>query len=48
MTEVNLPMPEFLPLTRFRMPNLRGLKFSHDDLVQLQACIAVKTLGVLG
>ena len=23
------------------MPNLCGLKFSHDDLVQLQACVAL-------
>jgi N-acetylneuraminate lyase len=41
MTGVNLPMPEFLQRARFRMPNLCGLKFSHDDLVQLQACVAL-------
>ncbi len=41
MTGVNLPMSEFLHQARFRMPNLCGLKFSHDDLVQLQACVAL-------
>jgi N-acetylneuraminate lyase len=42
MTGVNLPMSEFLHRARFRMPNLCGLKFSHDDLVQLQACVALE------
>jgi N-acetylneuraminate lyase len=41
MTGVNLPMSEFLRQARFRVPNLCGLKFSHDDLVQLQACVAL-------
>ncbi len=41
MTGVDLPMAEFLRQARFRMPNLCGLKFSHDDLVQLQACVAL-------
>jgi len=41
MTGVSLPMSEFLRLARFRMPNLCGLKFSNDDLVQLQACVAL-------
>lgn len=41
MTGVNLPMSEFLHQARFRMSNLCGLKFSHDDLVQLQACVAL-------
>lgn len=40
MTGVRLSMPEFLHEARFRMPNLRGLKYSHDDLVQLQGCVA--------
>ena len=29
-------MAEFLYEARFRIPNLRGLKFSHDDLVDLR------------
>jgi len=41
MTGVNLPMADFLHQARFRMPNLCGLKSSHDDLVQLQACVAL-------
>ena len=41
MTDVRLPIAEFLHEARFRMPNLRGLKFSHSDLVELQECIDV-------
>jgi len=41
MTGVDLPMADFLRAARFRMPNLCGLKFSHDDLVELQACVAL-------
>jgi N-acetylneuraminate lyase len=40
MTGVRLPMPEFLREAHFRMPNLKGLKYSHDDLVGLQGCLA--------
>jgi N-acetylneuraminate lyase len=40
MTGVCLPMAEFLHEARFRIPNLRGLKFSHDDLIDLQSCVA--------
>jgi N-acetylneuraminate lyase len=39
MTGVRLPMPQFLHEARFRIPNLRGLKYSDDDLVQLQECV---------
>ena len=41
MTNVRLPIAEFLHEARFRMPNLRGLKFSHYDLMELQDCINV-------
>jgi N-acetylneuraminate lyase len=41
MTGVRLPMAEFLHEARFRLPNLRGLKFSHDDLIDLQGCVTV-------
>jgi N-acetylneuraminate lyase len=41
MTNVRLPMSEFLHEARFRIPNLRGLKFSHADLVELQGCVHV-------
>ncbi len=39
MTNLRLPIAEFLHEARFRIPNLRGLKFSHSDLVELQECI---------
>jgi N-acetylneuraminate lyase len=42
MTNVRLPIAEFLYEARFRIPNLRGLKFSHDDLVDLQSCVAME------
>ncbi len=42
MTGVRLPMAEFLYEARFRIPNLKGLKFSHDDLVDLQGCVALE------
>jgi N-acetylneuraminate lyase len=42
MTGVRLPIAEFLREARFRIPNLRGLKFSHDDLVDLQGCVAAE------
>jgi N-acetylneuraminate lyase len=40
MTGVRLSASEFLHEARFRIPNLRGLKYSHDDLVDLQKCVA--------
>jgi N-acetylneuraminate lyase len=39
MTNVRLSTSEFLHEARFRIPNLRGLKFSHADLVELQGCV---------
>jgi len=40
MSGVRLSMTEFLHEARFKIPNLRGLKYSHDDLVDLQGCVA--------
>ncbi len=40
MTGVRVSPSEFVREARHRIPNLRGLKFSHDDLVELQSCIA--------
>jgi N-acetylneuraminate lyase len=40
MSGVRLSMAEFFYEARFRIPNLRGLKFSHDDMVDLQGCVA--------
>jgi N-acetylneuraminate lyase len=42
MTNVRLPVADLLRESRFRMPNFKGLKFSHDDLVDLQGCIAAE------
>ncbi len=42
MTNVRLSVAEFLHEARFRIPNLRGLKFSHDDMVDLQGCVAAE------
>jgi N-acetylneuraminate lyase len=39
MTSVSLPVSELLREARGRIPNLRGLKFSDDDLIDLQGCI---------
>jgi N-acetylneuraminate lyase len=47
MTGVRLCVGEFLHEARFRIPNLRGLKYSHDDLVDLQKCVAADG-GVFG
>lgn len=39
MTGSRLPMGEFFKRARHRIPTLQGLKFSNDDLVELQECI---------
>jgi N-acetylneuraminate lyase len=39
-TGVRLPMSDFLHHAQFKIPNLRGLKYSHDDLTQLQLSTA--------
>jgi N-acetylneuraminate lyase len=42
MTNVRLPVAELLREARGRIPNMRGLKFSHDDMVDLLGCIAAE------
>lgn len=42
MTGVALPMDEFLQKGSTRIPNLAGLKFSSNDLMGLQQCLAVQ------
>jgi N-acetylneuraminate lyase len=42
MTNVCLPVTDILHEGRFRIPNLKGLKFSHDDMVDLQGAIAAE------
>ena len=39
MTGSRLPMGEFFKRARHKIPTLQGLKFSNDDLVELQECI---------
>lgn len=39
MTDVRLPMSEFLTKAKEQIPNLKGLKFTNPDLVQLQECL---------
>jgi N-acetylneuraminate lyase len=45
MTNVRLSASEVIRDAGPRMPNLRGLKFSHNDLVELQECIAARDSG---
>jgi N-acetylneuraminate lyase len=37
---VRLPAAELLQKAQSHIPTLKGLKFSHDDLVDLQGCVA--------
>ena len=39
MTGVRLKMSEFLYQARFQIPTLCGLKYSNDDLLELQECV---------
>ena len=39
VTDVSLSMPEFLSKGQEQIPNLRGLKFTNTDLMQLQECL---------
>lgn len=41
MTGVALSMPKLIEQARQRIPNWAGLKYSSNDLVQLQECLAV-------
>ena len=39
MTGVGLPMADFLEAAEGRIPNLAGVKFSNDDLMDFAACL---------
>jgi N-acetylneuraminate lyase len=39
MTGVRLPMSDFLYHAKFRIPTLRGLKYSNDNMMELQECV---------
>jgi N-acetylneuraminate lyase len=40
MTGVNLPMHRLLEEAAPRIPNLRGLKYTHSNLMEFQQCLA--------
>ena len=42
MTGVRLKMSEFLYQARFKIPTLCGLKYSNDDLLELQECVRLE------
>lgn len=42
MTEVRLPMPDFLEAAADRVPTLAGLKFTNSDLMAFQRCLRVQ------
>ncbi len=42
MTGVRLKMSEFLYQARFQIPTLCGLKYSNDDLLELQECVRLE------
>ncbi len=41
MTAVPMAMATFMPIAAKRIPSLVGLKYSHEDLVDLAACVAL-------
>jgi N-acetylneuraminate lyase len=45
MTGVRLSMSAFLREAKFRIPTLKGLKFSNTDLVELQECVRLDDGG---
>jgi N-acetylneuraminate lyase len=47
MTSVLLPVPELLKKGRKRIPTLHGAKFTHNDLMELQECLALGDLDIV-
>lgn len=41
MTGVSLSVPEFLQKGRLAMPNLAGVKFTHNNLMEMGECLAL-------
>lgn len=41
MTGVGLSMPQFLSQAGAKIPNLAGIKYTHEDLSQFQECLGV-------
>ncbi|HEY2840534.1 MAG TPA: dihydrodipicolinate synthase family protein [Pirellulales bacterium] len=42
MTAVPMSMATFLPIAARRIPSLVGLKYSHEDFVDMAACVALE------
>lgn len=47
MTDVRLSVPELLKKGRKRIPNLHGAKFTHNDLMELQECLALADFDIV-
>src|SRR5262249_26497889 len=39
MTRADLPMHDFIELARRRIPNLAGIKFTHENLMDFARCL---------
>jgi len=42
MTAVSLPTPDILREGKKRIPTLNGLKFTHNDMMEFQECLALQ------
>lgn len=40
MTGVNFPMVKFLKIAKGKIPNLAGIKYTHEDLMDYQLCLS--------
>lgn len=47
MTDVRLSVPELLKKGRKRIPTLHGAKFTHNDLMELQECLALGDFDIV-
>jgi len=47
MTGVALPVPELLKKGRKRIATMQGAKFSHNDLMELQECLALSDFDIV-
>ena len=45
MTGVHVSMVELLGIAQDRIPNFRGIKFTHGDLMEFQRCRAARYVG---
>lgn len=47
MTDVRLSVPELLKKGRKRIPSMHGAKFTHNDLMELQECLAIGDFDIV-